>query len=302
MKTITKRSLDELAKEMPVLSEMDLRGMVGGTGTFTEEEFWSMYITNEWEGGQVEGWGSLGKSFDSVSMISGEIYIDGKNKDGELAPDFLEDEDTGFQDDPFATDSGFSGDSGILDDNDYQLEALISQLSTEERQLLDEYNVNIRVVYDKEKSGGRFNDATNVITLYSYNLESLRSELIHLKQKDLGAIENGNPNYSNSEFQETIVSDLLQYCSGGGSHYHIGNKNIVLWMEDVTNGGDMTKPLNLDLFYDKIDEYFNEYQTYYHQMGEETNDPDFKRFGSEPNPNYKWEWEKILKFAGFIVP
>lgn len=58
MKTITKRSLDELAKEMPVLSEMDLRGMVGGTGTFTEEEFLSMYITNEWEGGQVEGWGT----------------------------------------------------------------------------------------------------------------------------------------------------------------------------------------------------------------------------------------------------
>ena len=81
MKTITKRSLDELAKEMPVLSEMDLRGMVGGTGTFTEEEFLSMYITNEWEGGQVEGWGSLGKSFDSVSMISGELYIDGKNTD-----------------------------------------------------------------------------------------------------------------------------------------------------------------------------------------------------------------------------
>lgn len=116
MKTITKKSLDELAKEMPVLSEMDLRGMVGGTGVFTEKEFWSMYLTNKWEGGEVEGWGSLGKSFASVSMISGEIYIDGKNKDGEFAPDFLDDEDTGFQDDPFATDSGFSADSGSLDD------------------------------------------------------------------------------------------------------------------------------------------------------------------------------------------
>lgn len=167
MKTITKRSLDELAKEMPVLSEMDLRGMVGGTGTFTEEEFWSMYITNEWEGGQVEGWGTLEKSYGSVSMISGEIYIDGKNKDGELAPDFLEDEDTGFQDDPFATDSGFSDDSGIVDDYESytysEFEELCKQGVWEGGYVNGKYISDNADEFYETDSEGKYSDAQQII-------------------------------------------------------------------------------------------------------------------------------------------
>lgn len=299
MKTITKRSLDELAKEMPVLSEMDLRGMVGGTGTFTEEEFLSMYITNEWEGGQVEGWGSLGKSFDSVSMISGELYIDGKNKDGELAPDFLEDEDTGFQDDPFASDSGFSGDSGIVDSNDYQLETLISQLSTEERQLLEKYGAGI-VIDPNCIRAGEFHDASNQIVLKSYDLYALRAELIHLKQADLGAIGSDNPNYSNAEFQEGLMSYFMKACSGDvPAPVPITDSKFVDWASSVTHGFDKSQPLDLNVFNSGVDYFYNVYRQEMYQKYLETGNSDYLKNSGESNASYQWNWLEMFKYAGF---
>lgn len=299
MKTITKRSLDELAKEMPVLSEMDLRGMVGGTGTFTEEEFLSMYITNEWEGGQVEGWGSLGKSFDSVSMISGELYIDGKNKDGELAPDFLEDEDTGFQDDPFASDSGFSGDSGIVDSNDYQLETLISQLSTEERQLLEKYDAEI-VIDPNCTRAGEFHESSNKIVLKSYDLYVLRAELIHLKQVDLGAIGNENPSFSNAEFQEGIMSYFMKACSGNvPAAVPVQDSKFVDWAASVTHNFDKSQPLDLKAFNNGVGYFYDVYRQEMYQKYLETGNKDYLKNSGEPNASYQWNWLEMFKYAGF---
>ena len=55
----TRDSLDELRKKMPVLSENQQRGCIGGTGTFSIVEFEWMMASGSWEGGYVEGFGFL---------------------------------------------------------------------------------------------------------------------------------------------------------------------------------------------------------------------------------------------------
>lgn len=56
---ITRLTLDELAKEMPVLSESMQATLVGGSGTFTEKQYNSMLISGTWQGGYVEDWGYI---------------------------------------------------------------------------------------------------------------------------------------------------------------------------------------------------------------------------------------------------
>lgn len=57
---ITRSTLDELAKEIPVLSESMQAMLVGGSGTFTEEQYNSMLISGTWQGGFVEDLGYVG--------------------------------------------------------------------------------------------------------------------------------------------------------------------------------------------------------------------------------------------------
>ena len=58
MKQLSRKNLDELAKVMPVISEMEQRSFIGGgSGTFTdpytEEEYERMIASGTWEGGYV---------------------------------------------------------------------------------------------------------------------------------------------------------------------------------------------------------------------------------------------------------
>ena len=61
MKQLSRKNLDELAKVMPVLSEMEQRMFAGGnsggipggsdTGTYTWDQYWSMSESGIWNGG-----------------------------------------------------------------------------------------------------------------------------------------------------------------------------------------------------------------------------------------------------------
>jgi hypothetical protein len=63
MKKITKLNLYQLAKEMPVIPEIEKRGFVGGTFQssgvtwYTVSEFEQLIDNGDWNGGYVDGWG-----------------------------------------------------------------------------------------------------------------------------------------------------------------------------------------------------------------------------------------------------
>ncbi|MBP3472500.1 MAG: hypothetical protein J6K41_09765 [Paraprevotella sp.] len=101
MVKLIKRSLDELAMEMPVLSEHELRMCIGGTGAVTrysESKFWKLYSSGQWEGGVVNGWGNLDANIavaqysdlvdpsyfmDGYVWASGCLWHDGVNFNGD---------------------------------------------------------------------------------------------------------------------------------------------------------------------------------------------------------------------------
>ena len=62
MKKLTRKSLDELAKTMPVIEEsLQMSYVGGGNGTsanpYTQAEFDNMLSNDNWNGGYVEGMG-----------------------------------------------------------------------------------------------------------------------------------------------------------------------------------------------------------------------------------------------------
>ncbi|WP_289198986.1 hypothetical protein [Bacteroides acidifaciens] len=68
MRKVTRKSLDELAKVMPVLSEMEQRSFIGGTeyppsGSHTQpytwEEYDRMVASGNWNGGYIVGFGYM---------------------------------------------------------------------------------------------------------------------------------------------------------------------------------------------------------------------------------------------------
>ena len=106
---LTRKSLDELALIMPVLSEDVQRRYVGGgdgskENPFTEEEYDSMVNAGTWDGGYVEGWGYTFGDLEVTGSISGSQNGVSGSYDGEWE-DW--DNDSGPQ-----GGSGYWGDSG----------------------------------------------------------------------------------------------------------------------------------------------------------------------------------------------
>jgi len=76
MKKMTKLSLDKLAKEMPVISELAQKAYIGGGdgsagNPFTESEMDSMVASGTWSGGNVVGMGYVGTGGTASGTIGG---------------------------------------------------------------------------------------------------------------------------------------------------------------------------------------------------------------------------------------
>ncbi len=109
MRKLTRKNLDELAKVMPVISEVEQRMFVGGNSgeipggmpngpdaeCYTWEQYWSMVSSGTWTGGFVDGYGyimpeititadgTITSSFSGLSM--GFIPIEGVGVTGNFA-------------------------------------------------------------------------------------------------------------------------------------------------------------------------------------------------------------------------
>ena len=65
MKKLTKKSLNELAIMMPILSEIQQRSFIGGGdgsiySPYTTDEYYQIFGNGSWQGGYVEGFGLVG--------------------------------------------------------------------------------------------------------------------------------------------------------------------------------------------------------------------------------------------------
>lgn len=82
MKTLEKKSLDELAEVMPVIGELEQKSYIGGgmgtdTCPFTQEEMDRMMASGTWEQGYVEGLGYVGPTV-NIFGGSGDYYTMGE--------------------------------------------------------------------------------------------------------------------------------------------------------------------------------------------------------------------------------
>lgn len=91
MRKLTRRSLDELAKTLPVIEESFQMGYIGGgDGTsaspYTVAEFESMCSSDNWNGGYVEGMGYVAND---VYVYGNSTYPGQTSQDYYTFPDYV---------------------------------------------------------------------------------------------------------------------------------------------------------------------------------------------------------------------
>lgn len=317
MVKLIKRSLDELAMEMPVLSEHELRMCIGGTGAVTkysETKFWSLYSSGQWEGGVVEGWGELASNIavakysDSVSSsyfmdgyvwASGCLWHNGYNLDG----DYLFENEGG---DSGLVDSGFIDGDEDEDENTTQkdriivddplLQALLDRLSPTQIQLIKSMEVKICVNPELGRSGA-YTPNNKTITLSEYDYVVLLRELVHLKQDNTGAMgDDYKHQMLNIEFQEFIIGSML----GEYHNNHTPDSTYIpwehhgeyeRWIKEITHRGDINSNINMNLFYEKLDYYYSLFK-----IEAIKKDPD--KYAATQNSNFNWNWNTYFDFMG----
>lgn len=92
MKKLTRKTLDDLAKEMSVINKSGQRSFIGrGDGTqnnpYTESEFNNMVSSGIWDGGYVEGWGYTYPNLSCIGSFSGGADVAESELRSLLVPD-----------------------------------------------------------------------------------------------------------------------------------------------------------------------------------------------------------------------
>ena len=99
MKKLTRKSLDELAKTLPVIEEASQMHYVGGgdgspNNPYTAHEYVMMLINNKWEGGYVEGCGYILPSVTVTSYNPNNLCTSGVDSYDQM---YRSGYDTGFK-------------------------------------------------------------------------------------------------------------------------------------------------------------------------------------------------------------
>ena len=94
MRQLTRKNLDELAKEMPVISEIQQKAFIGGgngtsTSPYTAAEYTALCASGTWDGGYVDGWGYVLQEVVVTGSYSGSEnnYSSGSNGSGNFGFD-----------------------------------------------------------------------------------------------------------------------------------------------------------------------------------------------------------------------
>lgn len=134
------------------------------------------------------------------------------------------------------------------------------------------------------------------------NVNSLKHEMLHAYQDQVLDALDGATSHSNGEFQAFLVESIR----GGIDMNKITNEGVLAyydWMEKyVELEGTVDKNAFSSIEFDKMYEGFRERHK---ELAKEATDQSLKaayeKYAQDPDPNYKWEWEKVLDFSGIQV-
>lgn len=303
MRKLTRKSLDELAQRMPVLSENVQSSFIGGGNGSWENPF-TFGEYKDLGSLFTEGWVDLP---DSISLLKHpyDYYF------GDSGYDMLSflggsgyDGASGYW-----GGSGYDGASGYWDGESYDsyysegnpdannLDELIALLPTS---LWDKLEGKVYVRVDpklgqpgKYKSGGR-------ITISSLDLDALLGECVHAIQDFYGY---GGTNHAAQEFQEHVIRDIYFMIydkknntnTYGSSRTVMGNftSNFDSWLGScISDIGIGIVGIDIQKFKRGINKYISDFQKAYALT------PEYQ--GNVPS-NYNYDWEKMFRIIGISI-
>ena len=177
------------------------------------------------------------------------------------------------------------------------IDILISKLSEKQQDFLKSYNPTIIIDTDMQEEGQYIKEENLIRLKNTDNAKALFSELVHAYQNSKGMLN--DTSRSNNEFQEHVLADIFSYYDFGMmSAINVLEKdatNYSLWLEDITHGGDRSQPINMELFHEKVNYFFESFREHYKYSGkgDEVHHPGYSK---DPNPNYDWQWEEYIDF------
>ena len=287
MRKLTRKSLEELAQKMPVLSEEVQRSYIGGgSGTYdspyTFEEYLNLH--NPTQVYYLDADGNLCYDFPDVVVIgqsnctgnsnygSGSIYSNSNYGSGSIYSNY-------------GNESGNSYHYGSESNSLFEIiNQLANQLPDETQTIL--FGVNI--FYDSTlEASGQYHSYTNVIYLKDLIYDTLYGECVHAVQEKKGYC---GDNHAAREYQEHIIRDIMSiYRSYSGDipyGYKTSNDDhYIRWINSCIS----ERGVNLLLFLGGVNMYIPYFFEY------KSNVPQYQ--GEIPS-NYDFNWWEMFKAMG----
>ena len=272
-------------------------------------------------GGGLPGGGGDGNFGDGFNDILG-IFGGGNNNGGNDSSGIGHTGIPGGGGHPGGNDGGGGGnipDNGEENDSDSEKDPVQTfrenieskyKLTEAQKDFLD--TVDIR--YDESAKNSQYDPEKNILIINSTYIgeDSLRHEMAHAYQdKVLDALDNAK-SHSNAEFQVYMVENISTLVTGT---YKITDDKIPVlyeWIDtyvsEIEDKATKERTICVDekgFSSSSFNELYEGFRDYHEELASKAeNDEDmaaFRRYAEAPDPQYKWEWEKLLNFYGIVV-
>ncbi len=176
-------------------------------------------------------------------------------------------------------------------------------LTQAQRDIFERLDIQINENLDNPK----YDSKKNVMYIYDVNMgvDSLRHEMLHAYQDQVLDALDGATSHSNGEFQAFLMDSIRGNINlnkitneGLSAFYDWHGKYVELEDTTITVDKNAFKSTEFDKMYEGFRERHKE-------LAKEATDQSLKaayeKYAQDPDPNYKWEWEKVLDFSGIQV-
>ena len=153
----------------------------------------------------------------------------------------------------------------------------------------------------------QYDSKKNIMYIYdaNMNVNSLKHEMLHAYQDQILDALDGATSHSNGEFQAFLMDSIR----GNINMNKITNEGLSAfydWHGKYVELGDTTITVDKNAFKSaEFDKMYAGFRDRHKELAEKATDKSLKaayeKYAQAPDPNYKWEWEKVLDFSGVQV-
>ena len=153
----------------------------------------------------------------------------------------------------------------------------------------------------------QYDSKKNIMYIYdaNMNVNSLKHEMLHAYQDQILDALDGATSHSNGEFQAFLMDSIR----GNINMNKITNEGLsafYAWHGKYVELGDTTITVDKNAFKSaEFDKMYAGFRDRHKELAEKATDKSLKaayeKYAQAPDPNYKWEWEKVLDFSGVQV-